>query len=71
MVTALEYQLHAVGQVVSGSLTYPAGRVPELLRAFIRFLAAAPDEMDAFAQLLPSDKGEDSRSTFAIAAIYE
>ena len=58
VVTALEYQLHPVGQVVSGGLTYPAGRIPELLQTFIRFLAAAPDEMDAYAQLLPSQHGE-------------
>lgn len=57
VVTELEYQLHPVGEVVSGGLTYPAGRVPELLHAFAGFLAGAPDEMDAFAQLLPSDKG--------------
>jgi FAD binding domain/Berberine and berberine like len=57
VVTALEYQLHAVDQVVSGALAYPAGRIPELLQAFDRFLAGAPDEMDAFAQLLPSQLG--------------
>ena len=57
MVTALEYQLHPVNQVLSGALTYPAGRIPELLQAFVKFLAGAPDEMDAFAQLLPSEQG--------------
>jgi FAD binding domain/Berberine and berberine like len=57
VVTALEYQLHPVGEVVSGALTYPAGRIPDLLQAFVRFLAQAPDEMDAFAQLLPSERG--------------
>ena len=57
VVTALEYQLHPVGQVVSGALMYPAGRIPELLQAFVKFLAGAPDEMDAFAQLLPSEPG--------------
>lgn len=57
VVTALEYQLHPVGEVVSGALTYPAGRIPELLQAFARFLAEAPDEIDAFAQLLPSEGG--------------
>ncbi len=57
VVTAMEYQLHPVGQVVSGALTYAAGRIPELLQAFIKFLAAAPDEMDAYAQLLPSEQG--------------
>ena len=57
VVTALEYQLHPVGQVVSGALMYPPGRIPELLHAFVAFLAGAPDEMDAFAQLLPSERG--------------
>ncbi len=57
VLTALEYQLHQVGQVLSGALTYPAGRIPELMQAFVRFLTGAPDEMDAFAQLLPSEQG--------------
>jgi hypothetical protein len=57
VVTALEYHLHPVGEVVSGSLTYQAGRIPELLQAFIKFLAGAPDEIDAFAQLLLSERG--------------
>jgi len=57
VVTALEYQLHSVGEVVSGALLYPAGRIPELLEAFVRFLAGAPDELDAFAQLLPTERG--------------
>ena len=57
VVTSLEYQLHPVGEVLSGALTYPAGRIPDLLQAFVRFLAGAPDEMDAFAQLVPSEQG--------------
>ena len=57
VVTALEYQLHPVDQVLSGALTYPPGRIPDLLQAFVKFLAGAPDEMDAFAQLLPSEQG--------------
>jgi hypothetical protein len=57
VVTVLEYQLHPVGDVLSGALMYPAGRIPELLQAFTKFLAGAPDEMDAFAQLLPSEQG--------------
>lgn len=36
---------------------YPAGRIPDLLQAFTKFLAGAPDEMDALAQLLPSEQG--------------
>lgn len=57
VVTALEYQLYSVDQVLSGALTYPAGRIPDLLQGLVKFLAAAPDEMDAFAQLLPSKQG--------------
>lgn len=57
VVTMLEYQLHPVSQVVSGALAYPPGRIPDLLEAFSGFLAPAPDEMDAFAQLLPSKQG--------------
>jgi FAD binding domain/Berberine and berberine like len=57
VVTALEYQLHSIGDVLSGALTYPPGRIPELLQAFARFLATAPDEMSAFTQLVPSEHG--------------
>ena len=57
VVTALEYQLHPVDQVLSGALTYPPGRIPDLLQALVKFLAGAPDEMDAFAQLLASEQG--------------
>ncbi|MBA3915061.1 MAG: FAD-binding oxidoreductase [Acidobacteriales bacterium] len=57
VVTALEYQLHPVDQVLSGALIYPPGRIPDLLQGFVKFLTGAPDEMDAFAQLLPSERG--------------
>ena len=57
VVTALEYQLHPVGEVLSGGLTYPAGRIADLMQEFVKFLAGVPDEMDAFAQLLPSEQG--------------
>lgn len=54
VVTTLEYQLHPVGEVLSGTLMYSAGGVPDLLHVFVKFLTAAPDEMDAIVQLLPS-----------------
>ena len=57
VVTQLEYRLHPVGEVLSGALTYAAGRLPELLQGFATFLRDAPDEMDAFAQLIPSEHG--------------
>ena len=57
VVTALEYQLHPVGEVLSGSLVYSAARLPELLETFVKFLAGSPDEMDALTQLMPSESG--------------
>ena len=57
VVTALEYQLHPVADVLAGSLTYAPGRIPELLEAFAKFVATEPDEMDALAQLFPSGQG--------------
>ena len=57
VVTALEYQLHPVAEVLGGRLMYPTGRIPELLEALAKFVAAEPDEMDVLAQLLPSERG--------------
>ena len=57
VVTALEYQLHPVTNVLAGTLMYPPGQIPELLQAFVKFVAAEPDEMDVLAQLLPSERG--------------
>jgi FAD/FMN-containing dehydrogenase len=57
VVTALEFQLHPVAQVLSGALNYPPGRIPELLQAFVHFIAKAPDEMDAFVQVVQSERG--------------
>jgi hypothetical protein len=66
VVTALKYQLHSVGDVVSGALTYPAGHIADLIEGFVKFLAGAPDEMDAFAQVLPSEHG----SRFTVDVCY-
>jgi hypothetical protein len=57
VVTALEYQLHPVGKVLSGALTYPTAAISDLLQTFVRFLAEAPDELDAFAQVSRSERG--------------
>ncbi len=55
--TAFEYRLHPVSEVLAGALIFPAGRVPELLQAYVKFAGAAPDEMSAVCQLLPSEQG--------------
>ncbi len=57
VVTALQYQLHPVGEVLAGALMYPPGRIPELLQAYVEFTRAAPDEMSALAQVIPAERG--------------
>lgn len=55
--TAFEYQLHSIGEVLAGALTYPPGHLPELLHGFAKFTASAPDEMVPLGELLPSKQG--------------
>jgi len=55
--TALEYRLHPVADVLAGTLLYPSGRIPELLQAFVKFVAGAPDEMNVLGSVLPSEQG--------------
>jgi len=52
--TRLEYQLHAVDQVVAGLVVYPYRQARDGLRFFGDFMATAPDELAAlaYAQLL-------------------
>ena len=57
VVTALEYRLHPVGEVLWGTLTYPAGRIPDLQEGFVKFVAAAPDEVSVVGMVLPSEQG--------------
>jgi hypothetical protein len=55
--TSFEYQLHPVDDVLSGTLTYASERIPQLLQMFGEFTRKAPDEMNVFAELLPTDQG--------------
>lgn len=57
VVTALEYRLHRVTDVLAGTLVYPSGKIPELLQAFSTFVGTAPDEMNVVGQVLASEKG--------------
>jgi FAD binding domain/Berberine and berberine like len=66
VMTALEYQLHPVADVLAGTLLYPPGRIPELLQAFAKFVAAAPDEVSVVAGVLPSEQG----TRFRILVLY-
>ena len=64
VITALEYQLHPVTHVLGGTLLYPPGRIPELLQAFAKFVATAPDEVSVVGGVLPSEKGTRFQLTF-------
>jgi hypothetical protein len=55
--TALNYRLHPVADVLAGALMYPGGRIPELLEAYVKFVAAAPDEVSIVGAVLPSEQG--------------
>ena len=57
VVTAFEYRLHAVNEVLAGALIYPAGRISDLLQSYVKFTAAAPDELSATGLVLPSEHG--------------
>jgi hypothetical protein len=57
VVTAFQYRLHPVGNVLAGALTYPPGQISELLHGFARFTASAPDEMVPLGELLPTERG--------------
>jgi Berberine and berberine like len=57
VITALEYQLHPVNEVLAGTLIYPEGRISELLQAFARFVADAPDEMNVVGQVVATGNG--------------
>lgn len=57
VVTSLDYRLHPVTDVLAGTLLYPPGRTTEMLQAFVKFVAAAPDEMHVVGGVLPSEQG--------------
>jgi hypothetical protein len=57
IVTTLEYRLHPLTDVLAGTLTFPGGRIPELLQAFAKLVTAAPDGMSVVGSVLPSEQG--------------
>src|SRR5215469_302531 len=57
VVTGFEYRLYPVSEILAGALIYPAGRISELLQAYIKFTGTAPDELSAAGLILPSEQG--------------
>jgi hypothetical protein len=57
VVTALEYRLHPVTQVLGGLVLHPLDRASDMLRFYRDFCATLPDEAEAYAALLTSPEG--------------
>jgi hypothetical protein len=55
--TWFEYRLHPVGEALSGTLAYSSHQVSEMLHAFAGFIRGCPDELNVFAEILPSTDG--------------
>jgi FAD/FMN-containing dehydrogenase len=57
IVTAFEFQLHPVGQVVAGKVVYPMERAREALRFYREYTSTAPDDLTAYASLMTTPGG--------------
>ena len=57
IVTAFEFQLHPVGQVLAGKLVYPLSKAREVLRFYREYTSNVPDELTAYASLMTTPDG--------------
>ena len=57
IVTAFEFQMHPIGQVLAGKVVYPMSRAREVLRFYREYTSTAPDELTAYASLLTTPDG--------------
>jgi len=57
VVTAFEYRLHPIGQVLAGMVVHPIERAEELLRFYRAYAHAAPDELTAYAAIIGGPNG--------------
>jgi FAD/FMN-containing dehydrogenase len=67
IVTSFEYQLNPVGQMLAGVIFFPLEKADAALRFYRDFMAAAPDEVMAYAVFLTSPDGA---KMFAIPVCY-
>jgi hypothetical protein len=67
IVTAFEYQLHPVGQMLGGMLLYPFAKAKDVLRFYRDYTSEAPDELSAAAGVLT---GPDGNLAAAILVSY-
>jgi FAD/FMN-containing dehydrogenase len=57
VVTSVEFQLHAVSEVLGGMLLYPLEQARDVLRFYRDFCSTLPDEAEAYAALLTAPQG--------------
>ena len=57
VVTALEFRLHPVTQVLGGLVLHPLDRAADMLRFYRDFCPSLPDEAEAYAALITSPEG--------------
>jgi FAD/FMN-containing dehydrogenase len=57
VVTSFTYQLHQVGTVLAGGLSYPFAKAREVLRFYHQFASACPDELTTIGSLWTSPDG--------------
>jgi FAD/FMN-containing dehydrogenase len=57
IVTAFEFQLHAVGPVLAGKVVYPMSRAREVLCFYREYTSSVPDELTAYASLMTTPDG--------------
>jgi FAD/FMN-containing dehydrogenase len=55
--TSFTFQLHPVGIVLAGKISYPLSQAREVLRFYREFTRAAPDELTAYAALATTSHG--------------
>ena len=67
VVTSFELQLHPVGLVLAGGLSYPLEMAPQVLRFYDEFVKAAPDALSTAASVALGPTGEPAVS---IAVCY-
>jgi FAD/FMN-containing dehydrogenase len=67
VVTAYEFQLHPLTQVLGGMLIYPFERAPEILRLYREVVESAPDELTVYLGMATMPDG---MSIVALMPVY-
>ncbi len=67
VVTSFTYQLHPVGPVLGGGVTYPAAQAREALCFYHEFASTCPDELSTLASV---SADEDGRPVVGVAVCY-